>query len=230
MRFDQLNWAGVERYLKSEDRLIFITGATEQHASLSLLTDIQIPSALADAVAERENILVAPPLNYGCSPYFKAFPGTASLKVETFVVVVKELAGEFINQGFKHILFLNGHGGNPIQAIVADLAAQYPDARLAWHNWWQSPRAQQFAREHELLQSHANWQENFSFNRIGNAPEGIKLALKLPATMAPKQARELLGDGSYGGHYQVSDEIMTAFMADLVDEIAGIVRDLKSAH
>ncbi len=217
MRFEQMDWSAVEQYLAADDRLIFITGATEQHSSLSLLTDIQIPSALADAVAERESVLVAPPLNFGCSPYFTAYPGTLSLRVETFVIVVKELARQLIQQGFKRILFLNGHGGNPIGAIVADLAAQYPDARLAWHNWWQSPRARKFAQEHQLLQSHANWQENFPFTRIGDAPAGSKPVVDLPSGSSPQQVRALLGDGSYGGDYQVPDEIMQAFMAELVD-------------
>jgi creatinine amidohydrolase len=226
MRFDQMDWSAVERYLKTDDRLIFIIGATEQHSSLSLLTDIRIPSALADAVAERESVLVAPPLNFGCSPYFTAYPGTLSLRVETFVIVVKELVGQLIQQGFKRILFLNGHGGNPIGAIVADLAAQYPDTRLAWHNWWQSPRAQQFARDHDLLQSHANWQENFPFTRVGAVPAGSKTPVALPAGSSPQRTRQVIGDGSYGGDYQVSEELMQAFMADLVDEITGIVHDL----
>lgn len=228
MRFDQLNWQGVENYLKTDNRLIFITGATEQHSTLSLFTDIQIPSALAEAVAEREKVLIAPPLNFGCSPYFLAYPGTISLRAETFIIVVKEIAGQLIGQGFQRILFLNGHGGNPISPLVADLAAQYPQARLTWHNWWQSPVAQQFAREHNLLQSHANWQENFPFTRIGDAPAGSKPSTPLLAGTSPQRAREILGDGSFGGPYQVDDSIMSAFMAALVDEIAVIVRELKN--
>src|SRR5207248_852443 len=127
MRFEQMNWSAVEKYLETDDRLIFITGATEQHSTLSLFTDILIPSALADAAAEREHVLIAPPLNFGCSPYFTAYPGTISLRLETFVTVVKEVAEQLIQQGFKGILFLNGHGGNPISGIVADLAADHPE-------------------------------------------------------------------------------------------------------
>ena len=31
MRIEELNWMDVERYLESDDRLILILGATEQH-------------------------------------------------------------------------------------------------------------------------------------------------------------------------------------------------------
>ncbi len=227
MRLEQMNWMDVERYLTSEDRLIFITGALEQHSMLSVLTDILIPLALADAVAQRESVAIAPPLNFGVSPYFASYPGTVSLRLETFTAVVKEIAAQFIGQGFKRILFLNGHGGNPIKTIVDDLSAQFPEACLVPHNWWIAPRAKAFADAHGLLQSHANWQENFTFTRIGDAPAGSKPAVNIPPGLSPARTRELLGDGSYGGPYQQSDALMAEFMAECVDEITGILREMK---
>jgi len=75
MRFEDLNWMDVESYLKNDDRLIVVLGACEEHGYLSLLTDIRIPMALADAASARTNVLVAPPLNFGISPYFAKYPG-----------------------------------------------------------------------------------------------------------------------------------------------------------
>jgi creatinine amidohydrolase len=49
MRLEDLNWMDVEKYLAQDDRLILVLGACEQHAYLSLLTDIKIPLALADS-------------------------------------------------------------------------------------------------------------------------------------------------------------------------------------
>ena len=74
MRLEDLNWMDVETYLQREDRLMLVTGATEQHAYLSLLTDIKIPLALADAASQVSGVLVAPPLNFGVSPYFRPTP------------------------------------------------------------------------------------------------------------------------------------------------------------
>jgi creatinine amidohydrolase len=45
MRLEDLNWMDVEKYLAQDDRLILVLGACEQHAYLSLLTDIKIPLA-----------------------------------------------------------------------------------------------------------------------------------------------------------------------------------------
>ena len=49
MRSEDLNWMDVENYLKTDDRLMLVTGACEQHGYLSLLTDVKIPMALATA-------------------------------------------------------------------------------------------------------------------------------------------------------------------------------------
>ena len=62
MRLEDLNWMDVERYLEQDDRLILILGACEQHAYLSLLTDIKIPLALADYTASFDDFEISPVL------------------------------------------------------------------------------------------------------------------------------------------------------------------------
>mgnify|MGYP003340825228 CR=1 FL=1 len=91
MRIEDLNWMDIEAYLQQDDRLIVVVGATEQHGYLSMLTDIRIPMALADSASQASGVLIAPPLNFGCSPYFLAYPGTFSLRVSTLIAVVEDL-------------------------------------------------------------------------------------------------------------------------------------------
>ncbi len=109
MLVEDLNWRDVERYLEQDDRIILVTGACEQHAYLSLLADVREPMAIATAAAEREHVLVAPPLNYGVSSYFNAYPGTIGLSVETHNRVIGEIVTDLHRQGFKRVLVLNGH-------------------------------------------------------------------------------------------------------------------------
>lgn len=91
MRLEDLNWMDVERYLQTDDRLMIVLGSCEQHGYLSLLTDVKIPLALADAASEQTGVLVAPPLNFGSSPYFLAYPGTLSLRLNTLLDLVEDL-------------------------------------------------------------------------------------------------------------------------------------------
>src|SRR5664279_2864941 len=101
MRIEDLNWMDVESYLQHDDRLIIVLGACEEHGYLSLLTDVRIPLALADSASQKTGVLVAPPLNFGVSPYFRSYPGTISLRVSTFLDVVEDLVRSVHGAGFR---------------------------------------------------------------------------------------------------------------------------------
>ena len=139
MRFEELNWMDIESYLSKDDRLIIVLGATEQHGYLSLLTDIKIPLALADAASQQSGVLVAPPLNFGSSPYFLEYPGTISFRLSTLLDATEDIIRSVYGQGFRRILVLNGHGGNVgVRARLSELANELPELRMNWYSWWQS--------------------------------------------------------------------------------------------
>jgi creatinine amidohydrolase len=209
MRIEDLNWMDVEAYLKKDDRLIFIIGATEQHGYLSLVSDVRIPQAIADAAAQQTGVLVAPPLNFGSSPYFLDYPGTFSLRISTLLDTVEDLVRSAYGQGFRRILFLNGHGGNDgSRARLAELASQLPDLHLAWYSWWVAHSVLQVAEKHQLKPSHANWLEAFPFNILSELPQEDKTPPFVPGILGAKRARLVYGDGSFGGKYQADADVM----------------------
>jgi creatinine amidohydrolase len=226
MRLQDLNWMDVERYLERDNRILLITGATEQHAYLSLLTDILIPSRIALAVAERVGILIAPPLNFGVSSDFIDFPGTISLSKATFEIVLMDMIESLMLQGFGRFFVLNGHGGNQIPARLADLHTEGV-ARVAWHDWWRGAAVKAFEAQHGILLDHANWGENFPFNRVSDSPRAVKALVNLDL-LGVQSAREVLGDGSYGGPYQVDDALMNDLFERVVDETVSLVSALGS--
>lgn len=219
MRFEELNWFDVEDYLKTDNRLMLILGSCEQHAYLSLLSDVKIPLALADAASQRTGVLVAPPLNFGASPYFLAYPGTLSLRLTTLLELVEDLVCSAYRHGFRRILVLNGHGGNdPARGRLYEVANSFPDLRLAWYAWWQSQSVQTVAQKHGLKPAHANWLEAFPFTRVADLPVGEKPPPFVPGLMNADQARQVYGDGSFGGFYQADQAIMQeVFDAALLD-------------
>jgi len=221
MHLEDLNWMVVEKYLQQDDRLMLVTGATEQHAYLSLLTDIKIPLALADAASQASGVLVAPPLNFGLSPYFLAYPGTLSLRASTLCSAVEDIIRSAYGHGFKRILVVNGHGGNsPVRNYLQEVNNTLPDLKLNWYDWWLSDSTQAIARKHDLKPSHANWLEAFPFTIVGEMPDEVKPFPKVPsAIMDAKTMRSVYGDGSFGGPYRVPDEVMDEIFAACVQDI-----------
>jgi creatinine amidohydrolase len=143
MRLEDMNWMDVERYLESDDRIVLLTGATEQHAYLSLLTDILIPSKIAQAAAEREGVVVAPPFNFGYSRMFAYFPGTISITPNTFDLVLVEIVECLLHQGFRRFFIFNGHGGNKLPPVLHDFVDE-DEVRVIWYDWWREAAVRRF--------------------------------------------------------------------------------------
>src|ERR1700751_4938954 len=101
MRISEMNWMMVEEYLKRDDRCVLPLGSTEQHAYLSLSVDSILAERLATEVGELAKVPVFPVQPYGITPYFRAFPGTITLRVQTFLSIVREILDAMAEQGFK---------------------------------------------------------------------------------------------------------------------------------
>ncbi len=221
MRLEDLNWMDVEKYLQHEDRLMLIFGAAEQHVYLSLLTDIKIPLALADSASQATGVLVAPPLNFGVSPYFLSYPGTISLRVSTLIAAAEDIVRSAYGHGFRRILIINGHGGNsPARNHLHEVNNSLPDLKLNWYDWWLSHSVEAVAVKHNIKPSHANWLEAFPFTIVGEMPKEDKTPPRVPsAIMDAKTAREVYGDGSFGGPYRADDSIMHELFAAALEDV-----------
>ena len=164
MNFESMNWMQVEDYLKIDDRIMVILGACEQHAFLSLLTDVQIPQEIAKAASEKTGVIIGPALTMGVSPYFLDFPGSISLRTTTLMAVVTDMVKSLYHQGFRKFMFINGHGGNQCATYrLIELANELPEMQAVWYQWWTSDAVRDWAAAHNLGTYHASWMENFPF-------------------------------------------------------------------
>jgi creatinine amidohydrolase len=215
-----MNWMQVEAYLQTDDRLMIVTGACEQHGFLSLLTDILIPQAIAEAAASRTGVLVAPPLNFGVSPYFARYPGTISLRVQTFLMVIEDIVRFVHGQGFRRLPFLNGHGGNaPATALLHELTNALPDLKVGWYNWWLAPAVQAITEEVGKKGYHANWFEAFPSCRVAELPAGEKAAPATTRVLNADEYRAVYGDGVMGGYYAPDDADLQRIFDVAVGEV-----------
>lgn len=223
MRISELNWMQVERYLANDDRCVLPLGSTEQHGYLSLSVDSILAERVAAEAAEPLGIPVFPVVAYGITPYFRAFPGSVTLRVETYVQLVRDILGSLAEQGFRRILVVNGHGGNqPAGSLAGEWMADHPECVVQFHNWWNAPRTWAKVTEIDPVCSHASWMENFPWTRLKGvtAPAEQKPMCDLARLrlLPPQAAREVLGDGNYGGYHQRSDDEMLAIWKVAVEE------------
>lgn len=104
-------WPEVE---SSPRRLLLLPlGSTEQHGPhLPLSTDLVIPSRLAELVHEQiPAVGLAPAMPYGASGEHAHFPGTLSIGTEALFTVLVEFVRHACRD-WRHVLVVNGHGGN----------------------------------------------------------------------------------------------------------------------
>ena len=223
MRIVDMNWMQVESYLRSDDRCVLPIGSVEQHAQLSLGVDMILAERVAVEAAEPLGVPVYPAMPFGLAPYFGAFPGSVTLRVETLLAVVRDLVASMRRSGFRRVLLVNGHGGNqPVAALAQELMADWPEMSIRWHQWWNAPRTWEKVVEIDRVGSHASWMENFPWTRLPHAPApaGQKPPVDsaLLKALSPQLARSLLGDGNFGGDWQKPDDQMLALWKIGVEE------------
>jgi len=125
LHLEHLTWPEVKAELAAgRETIVVPLGSLEQHGRhLPLGTDAFLGDGLGLALAERLGAFLAPTVRLGCSEHHLAFPGTITLRTETFVQVVRDVVRSLSGHGFKRIILLPTHGGNfgPLAEAVEGL-------------------------------------------------------------------------------------------------------------
>jgi creatinine amidohydrolase len=148
MLLQHATWPEIEAHLARTAGIVVPVGSTEQHGPSGVIgTDALCAEAIAERLAAREDIVVAPTLALGVAQFNLAFPGTISIRATTLMAIVTDLVKSLARQGFTRFYFLNGHGGNvaPARAAFQDLylewslAGDAPAPRCRLRSWWEYP-------------------------------------------------------------------------------------------
>jgi creatinine amidohydrolase len=137
-----LTYAEVDALDRERTVVVVPTGAIEQHGPhLPLDTDSFLCGSVAEAAVARARdsgpVLVTPTVSFGSSEHHMAFPGTITLRPETFRRTVAEICASLAGHGLRRQLVVNGHAGNSALLAVAvrQLGFEAPVHVLAVDYW-----------------------------------------------------------------------------------------------
>lgn len=158
--FAYLSWSAIAAMAnRSEVVIIQPLGAIEQHGPhLPLVVDTAIcMEVIARALVQLAPDIPAyclPPLCYGKSNEHIDFPGTITLSAQTLSLVVTEVAESIYRAGFRKLVLINGHGGQPqvLEILSRDLRQQYRDFQVFPLFLWRVPNlASELLTKQELV-------------------------------------------------------------------------------
>ena len=210
MRIADMNWMQVEQHVKHDQRAVLPIGSTEQHGLLSLCVDVILSERVSVEAAEPVGVPVFPVINYGFTPSFVDYPGTVTLRLSTLCALMVDVLDSMVRSGFRQILVVNGHGGNsPAHGAILEWLDRNRGVQVKWHNWWNAPKTMAVVNAIDPVASHASWMENFPWTRLPGVemPTVRKPMIDLARyqRLDPGAKKALIGDGNFGGHYQLPD-------------------------
>ncbi|BAZ46872.1 putative creatininase [Chondrocystis sp. NIES-4102] len=145
--FPYLSWKAIEQ-MPSKENVVIIQpiGAIEQHGPhLPVAVDSAISlGVLGKALSQLDSDIPAyalPCLYYGKSNEHSGFPGTITLSATTLLAVIQEMAISIYRSGFRKLVLMNSHGGQPqIMEIAArDIHQEHPDFSVFPLFTWRVP-------------------------------------------------------------------------------------------
>lgn len=225
--FPYLSWTQVKNLPdKTNTMIIQPIGAIEQHGPhLPLIVDAAIATAVVGQALRKLDATIPayalPTLYYGKSNEHWQFPGTVTLTAQTLMAVLTEMAQSIYQAGFRKLVFINGHGGQPqvLEIVARDLRQQYPDLMVFPMFVWGAPHnAAEVVGEDEYERGiHA-----------GDVETSVMLSLMPEQVQMGKAVQEFPGDFGRESLLSLEGKLPMAWMmSDL--SLSGVVGDATVA-
>jgi creatinine amidohydrolase len=141
MKFYELTAPVLREVDRDQTLAVIPIAAVEQHGPhMPTGTDAILCTAVAEELESRlaENILLTPTIWLGASSHHLRLGSTLDSALDTYVATLCDVARSLLDDGYRCVMFLNGHGGNidPMKIAVRKLQPGYPNALLAAGCYW----------------------------------------------------------------------------------------------
>jgi creatinine amidohydrolase len=195
-----MTWPEVEDLLTRSDMVIMPVPAIEQHGpQLPIGTDYFAGEELGKLIAQRADVLVAPILLPGISPYHMEFPGTIALSPDTVQRVYFEAVQSLIHHGFRRFLILTSHMGNVnVSRYIVDRINQETPGIAVELNEAAGPFIKEPEEEEKVFDRHAGVDETstslYLFPSLVDMSKAGKTEVILPEHLRKALPQVIAGD------------------------------------
>jgi creatinine amidohydrolase len=141
MHFAAMTWPQLRAVDRERTVVLAPIAACEQHSRhLPTFTDTLLVTAIAEGTERRlpQQVLLLPTLWFGASSHHLPFGATLSARESLHVEMLCELLTPLLNDGYRRVLLLNGHGGNidTLQLALRQLHPRFRDRILCGASYW----------------------------------------------------------------------------------------------
>jgi len=143
-------------------------------------TDTHQADHIAVLLAERIDAIVAPPVAYGVSMTFEHFPGTISLSIPTYQLMLFEIGAALVRQGFTHIILLNGNrpsgtANDQVARHMIDQLDRDHDFKVSAVSYWEPAADKIHAMRRSVVGGMGHGCELEASFQLATRPELVKM-------------------------------------------------------
>jgi len=141
MKYAEMTACELKNVSREETLVVLPIAAVEQHGPhMPTATDTIVTTAVAEKVEQKlqESVLLLPTLWLGASQHHLRWGATLTSRVENYETLLCEICESLLDDGFRRVLILNGHGGNigPMQISLRRLQVNYQNSLLMAASYW----------------------------------------------------------------------------------------------
>ena len=136
---ERITWLEFAEWVPARIETVLLPlGTLEAHGVIANGTDIIAPVAIARAIADRVNAMIAPVVAYGFTGVLDAYPGSFTIPEDAYRNYVRAVLVGLGRNKFRNIIMLNGHGGGQtaILSALAQEVGRETSTRILVVNWW----------------------------------------------------------------------------------------------
>lgn len=225
------------------DMVLLPWGATEPHnLHLPYLTDCILSHDIAVDVAHKAldlyglRCMVMPYVTAGSqNPGQRELPFCIHYRYETQKAILTDIVSSLYAQGHRHMLIINGHGGNTFKNMIRDLSIDYPDFVIACSEWYTFvPKADYFEQpgdhadevETSVMMHYHPELVDLSEAGDGASRNFTSQMLREKVAWIPRHWQRVSSDTGIGNPRSASAEKGARYTAAVVERYAQLVKEL----